>query len=74
MKRIHCSTATAGKAHIRAHDLGISIASGVGKPSPQIEAMCTGISQELVLECPWLRKVSALDKRGRESFNCLQHG
>lgn len=52
MRCVHCSIATAGKAHIQAQDLGISIASGVGKSSPQVEAMCTGMSRELVLGCP----------------------
>jgi len=52
MKCVFCSIATAAQAHIRAQDFGISIASGVGKPSPQVEAMCTGMSRELVLECP----------------------
>lgn len=63
MECIHRSTVTAGKARIRAQDLGTSVISEVRNSNPQAEAMYTGISQELAMRCSCLRrKKSALDE------------
>lgn len=50
-ERIHFSIAINRKADTQVQDLGLLIASEVGRSSPQAEETYTGMAQELI-ECP----------------------